>query len=366
MQLSISKTTGSSFRFVVEDNGIGIEEDKIDDLFQSFKQAEDPTTREFGGTGLGLTIVKNLVDLLDGKISVKSVLNEGSEFTVEIPADVIGKPSQTYNLSGLNIHALLDDGIVQSAFQSFLDFEGTSLQIHAVEKDLCEAAMTSPDGTVVILALPSIEEMNRIKATLSGGNNQLDFVMLVYDSDALSDCTETDCVRVLRGPLVPSELQHALVSLKTNRQKKTEIRYAKAKLSKDDSKDGKVVLLVEDNRINQEVIATQLKHLGYRVALASDGQEGLDKWKAGEFSLVLSDCHMPVMDGYEMAQSIRASEAMQKRSRTPIVAITANALKGEAEKCYAAGMDGYLSKPVALEDIRQELLRHTEEDTADT
>jgi len=112
---------------------------------------------------------------------------------------------------------------------------------------------------------------------------------------------------------------------------------------------------VEDNEVNQDVISTQLKILGCGVEIAANGVEGLEKWESGKFDLGLSDCHMPQMDGFEMTGKIRKREEARKQSRTPIIAITANALKGEDKKCLAAGMDDYLPKPVVLDDLKKTL-----------
>ena len=115
------------------------------------------------------------------------------------------------------------------------------------------------------------------------------------------------------------------------------------------------ILLVEDNETNQDVISTQIKLLGHGVDVADDGVQGLEKWQTGVYDLVLTDCHMPEMDGFQMTDHIRRLEAHSSLPTTPIVAITANALQGEAEKCLAAGMDAYLSKPVELARLKETL-----------
>ena len=119
-----------------------------------------------------------------------------------------------------------------------------------------------------------------------------------------------------------------------------------------------IILLAEDNEVNQLVIRTQLDKLGYRSIVVANGREAFEIWKTTPVSLVLTDCHMPVMDGYELAREIRKLEKVEARSATPIVAITANALEGEAEKCLEAGMDGYLAKPVIMEHLKRTLRSH--------
>jgi len=118
-------------------------------------------------------------------------------------------------------------------------------------------------------------------------------------------------------------------------------------------------LLVEDNEINIAVITTQLKMLGYQADIAKNGAEGLDRWKAGEYDIVLTDCHMPVMDGFQMTGKIRDAENSASTAKTPIIAITANAMQGEADRCIQAGMDDYLAKPVGLDELSEVLKKWT-------
>ena len=115
--------------------------------------------------------------------------------------------------------------------------------------------------------------------------------------------------------------------------------------------------MVEDNEINQEVLKYMLELLEYPMEIAGDGKQGLEMWKTGRFDIVLSDCHMPVMDGFEMTTAIRDAEKQNGSSHVPIIAITANALEGEAERCLATGMDDYLSKPVELDQLKKTLER---------
>ena len=115
-------------------------------------------------------------------------------------------------------------------------------------------------------------------------------------------------------------------------------------------------MVVEDNEINRLVLLKQLETLGYPTLVAQNGEEGLEKWRGGSFDLILSDCHMPVMDGFEMTRMLRQLEAKHHRARTPIVAITANALQGEADRCYASGMDAFLVKPLEIKSLEEKVL----------
>ncbi|MDE2394271.1 MAG: response regulator [Burkholderiales bacterium] len=222
--------------FVVEDNGIGMDQATQGRLFRMFEQGEAGTTRRYGGTGLGLLISRRLAEAMGGTIAVRSASGLGSTLTVRLPL------------------ALVD-----------------------------EAAAAEPAGTQAeAAAWPA-----RIGA--------------------------------------PSHEQ------------------AQAQ--------GRLILVVEDNEINQEVIRVQLDQLGYAAGFAADGREGLECWLSGRYALVLTDLHMPHLDGYQLANAIRAHEARSGAARTPIVALTANVTHGEAERCKAAGIDDYLSKPVLLPQL---------------
>ncbi|MDX1781810.1 MAG: response regulator, partial [Thalassovita sp.] len=162
--------------------------------------------------------------------------------------------------------------------------------------------------------------------------------------------------RIQIFPMMTSELYHALAVL--SGRKKDEL-HDKPRTEQGSSFDlvpqNHRILVVEDNEINKAVLSKQLEIMGYPHELASDGMEGFSKWKSGDFDLVLTDCHMPRMDGFELVASIRHNEQQHDMPPVPIIAITANALEGEAEKCLASGMNAYLAKPVELEALKSQM-----------
>jgi len=220
------------------DNGIGISPESLPKLFQPFTQGDESTARRFGGTGLGLSISQRLAEMMDGRISVRSTLGEGSEFTVELP-------------------------------------------LQEAAPGRAPAAEPSLDGVRVAgTKAPTVEE--------------------------------------------------ALLA-------------------------GQLILLAEDNETNREVMLEQLRLLGYAAEVAEDGVAALEMWRSGRYALLLTDCHMPNMDGFELTAAIRRAEPDD--THLPIIAITANAMQGEAQRCLARGMDDYLSKPLRLNELRPMLAK---------
>ena len=164
--------------------------------------------------------------------------------------------------------------------------------------------------------------------------------------------------RIQAYPILASELQRAVAFAGGWMQpvdvtKDGTLQKIETSQTSKDRRSGMSTLIVEDNEINQLVLLKQLEILGYPTAVARNGEEGLAKWQGGSFDLILSDCHMPIMDGFEMTQMLRQHEGQYPRARTPIVAITANALQGEADRCYASGMDGFLIKPLEIRSSQQ-------------
>ena len=170
---------------------------------------------------------------------------------------------------------------------------------------------------------------------------------------------QEDVYKVQSFPVLQSELIRVIAFL-TNKQKPTLIEKQPHELTgaQKDSRARKSILLVEDNEINQVVLLKQLEILGYPAVVAKNGLKGLEMWKTENYDIILLDCHMLVMDGFEMAQEIRKHEEEGELSRVPIVAITANALTGDADKCYACGMDDYLAKPVEIVSLEAKLSQY--------
>ena len=357
VECRVERASMHSLNFKISDDGIGMTDEVRLKLFTPFSQGEESTTRKFGGTGLGLVISSNLVKLMGGSIFVDSTYGEGTVFTVTLPNIEVEGNVKTLDISGLRFLALIDDTLRRETISTYLNHAGSTVRFAENETELAAWAAMEKGLTIILLAQETMADNERIQEALADRAEQRRFLCLTSDRSELLGLIRPDCYVIQRSPLLPSDLERGLFVL-TGRENEVDNLSADGQTATSESPiiecaetRNQLILLVEDNETNQEVIRHQLEILGYSVEIADDGQQGLGLWKTGRFSLVLSDCHMPVMDGYEMTSAIRNFEKENGLPRMPIVAITANALQGEADNCLAAGMDDYLSKPIELERL---------------
>jgi len=348
----------------VEDNGIGISEEAQKRLFQPFSQAEESTTRRFGGSGLGLVIAKRLTDLMDGSIGVESRPGEGSLFRVRLPLEPAVEDAPAFpDLSGLRVRVLDDDGIPCESIERYLTDAGVDVEV--VQPKPGEAAGGDESADVVILPVSRSERGRRSKAHwLPGSSGRLLLSRSVHRSpNPLGPHTAGLSALALRR----RALLEAVAAAAGRMVLRPESGPASSRLAPAELPDietaaarGELILVAEDDAINRKVIARQLQLLGRAAELACDGQEALEIWRKGRSALVLTDLHMPVMDGYALTEAIRREEATKGEEvrRTPVIALTANALRGEAERGEAIGLDDYVTKPVQLERLREVIDSH--------
>jgi PAS domain S-box-containing protein len=358
--LSVKQSGNSQIEICVKDNGIGMTKEVQSRLFRPFTQAEENTTRRFGGTGLGLAISKSLTDLMSGEISVESDLGQGSSFTLSLPLRPLTGEIHAIDLTGINVLSLQNEHPTTRAWQNILDLKGMvhtpCRTVEAAEKILSD---DKSNARISLISCVSDQETLKTLGALRDrdpARRCIVFLQNVSEHSALQDET----THVLRKyPLKISDMLASIAKLSglsvqdaPNTGSQSPAHFEKPRL-----KDNPI-LLVEDNLVNQKVIQRQLQVLGYtNITVANDGSQGFETWKANTYDLVLADCHMPVLDGFEMTAKIRAEERVRQAPKTPIVAITANALQGEDRKCFAAGMSDYLSKPVELKRLDEMIHR---------
>jgi len=354
-------------RFRVSDTGIGISKDNQQKLFEAFTQAEGSITRRFGGTGLGLSISRRLVDLMGGEIGVDSELGQGATFWFEIPFTVTEAPEQEqpkpqeFSLHDLNVLICVSDGEEREIISKYLEDMNVRHSKTQSVGDMIDACGLSD---VVILD----------NWAGSGGRAE-ELAQTILQETSAQNPPGILCIRnkpskgkknvgvSLQRPYSEHSLIEGIAAAvgridpeKLNQDQTGERRVGVVEAPSVDAarKAGRLILGVEDHPVNRQVLMRQLHTLGYAVEMAENGVEALEKWQTGDFALVLTDCHMPEMDGFELTAAIRAAEETSN-SHTPIIAATANALQGEAENCIRAGMDGYLPKPVKLEQLADEI-----------
>ena len=350
----------------VQDNGIGISPEGQSKLFKPFSQAESSTTRKFGGTGLGLTICLRLAELMGGKIELKSDEGKGSTFSVLLEMEVVpdAPALPKHDLTGLSIPLMCFDQTVSGFLDRYLTHSGATVYPVFDSEALAlrsQALANSQREQVLIIDSMGdqrITDMLResLKEDLPGVPLKFVFLergkrrhprpmgedALTMDLDALHRETFLLTVAAIagRGSLQPRSAQSDGIADKRRAPPSIEAAEAARQL----------VLVAEDNLTNQKVLLHQLGLLGYAAEVADNGRIALEKWRSGRYNLLLTDCHMPEMDGYELTAAIRAEEPSD--ARFPIVAITADALKGTDKLCAEAGMDDYLTKPIQLDLLR--------------
>ncbi len=362
MRARVRDTAGGKVhvRFEVIDTGIGMSRETVAALFQPFMQAESSTTRRFGGTGLGLSICRRLTGMMGGTIEVESEPGVGSAFRVDLSfpvAEYQGDSLEQTDFAGLRVLVALDAQETRELLCRYLEHwraRTTGATCRQARRLALEAADAGEPFTVVVTADDegqSLLPMLRVEPALAATR----YVLLCRRRHSgVAARPGSDSVTVESNPIRRSAFIHAVAV--AGGMASPEVGMdddAETPSPEGDASDVRI-LVAEDNPTNREVIRRQLALLGYPCEMAGNGREALDRLACGDFRLLLTDCHMPEMDGYELTAEIRRRERETGR-RLPIIAITANALKGEADRCLAAGMDDYLQKPLEMGRLKQTL-----------
>ena len=348
-----------TLRVTVSDTGIGIPVDRQKIIFDPFTQHDASTTRNYGGTGLGLTISSRLVSLMGGRIWVDSQIGKGSQFHFTVQMRQAGRsaPSETMSaadgLRNLKVLIVDDNSTNRRILKDILmrwGVETTSVEtgehalselISGLERNepyqilLTDSQMPGMDGFRLV------EEIGR---HLGLGGIAVIMLSSTHNWGFTEKCRELGITCHLSKPVRKAELLSALLRLSGHKIGVTKPPSV-AVLEAVQSKTGLNILLAEDNRINQVVATQMLEKMGYKITVANTGAEVLSQLSAGSFDLVLMDVQMPEMDGIETTRRIRNEES-NSSAHLPIIAMTAHAMKGDRERCLEAGMDGYVSKPI--------------------
>jgi PAS domain S-box-containing protein len=357
----------TELHFAVRDTGIGIPPEKQARIFEAFTQADGSTTRQYGGTGLGLTISSQLAALMGGHLCVESKLGQGSTFhftaTFELQTEV-GQPAlalERHKLQGVPVLVVDDNAtnrrilkdmltnwgmkpvVVESGAAALLALQEAAAAQTPFPLGLIDCHMPEMDGFMLATAIkqqPALADILLIMLTSAGHLNDCERRRKLGLAACLTKpAKQADLMQTILTTLSPA-LQHATPAQLANTPSTTVA--------------SKHILLCEDNLVNQRLATRLLEKQGHTVILANNGVEALALHETATFDLVLMDVQMPEMDGFEATRRIRAREQQmggQAGQRLPIVAMTAHAMQGDRERCLAAGMDGYLAKPIKADEL---------------
>jgi two-component system sensor histidine kinase/response regulator len=360
VHVSVTKATddGAVVKFEVTDTGIGIDETKLIELFEPFSQADRSTTRRYGGTGLGLTISRQLVEMMDGEIAARGELGQGSTFWFALPLERRPGPMResddvgsTIELEGRRVLVVDDNATNRRVVTGHAKAWG----MHVEDAEDGDRALAMIKGaadarepyTFVILDMwmPGMDgiELARVIA------DNPDFgspALIMLSIERVTESEVAVPAAHIRKPVRQAKLRSALVAAAGKLGDRPSLPPAAA----DHTEPGPAapvagtVLVAEDNVVNQRIVARLLEKRGYDVVLVPDGRQAVEAVTKRQYAAVLMDCHMPQMDGYEATRQIRRHEGSTRH--TPVIAMTASAMEGDRDRCLAAGMDDYLSKPL--------------------
>jgi two-component system sensor histidine kinase/response regulator len=350
--------------FEIEDTGIGMDEATLNKVFQPFSQGDGSITRKYGGTGLGLTICKRLIDAMQGVVTVKSEVGKGSIFNCELDFSVFQANEQLidvdlFNNSNILLIGKQDDE--RDVIEKLLRFWQINLLI-SNQVDVQDKLKELPHVDAVLIIQSEYLDLQLIISEIRALYPNVK--ILVLGVNQLSSVKFDDWVYFTEQQTIKQSMLFDFVVKILDRrkaQKEVDVERRQAThsgLIHSNSPSNGIVLLVDDNSINQQVAIYQINKLGYGVITANNGLEAINKLhETSNIVLILMDCQMPVMDGYEATKNIRTFEEVTGK-HTPIIAMTANAMLGDREICIEAGMDDYLSKPIRNQELKLILDRY--------
>ena len=358
----------------ISDTGIGIPEDKLETVFQPFDQADVSTTRKYGGTGLGLAICQQLIELMDGEIGIDSEPGKGTTFHFTLRLGISDKAPKTeskqlVHLDGLRVLVVDDNQTNRRILEKMLtNWSMVPIVVESASRgmDALELSLDGNEPIGIVLSDVNMPEVDGFSfAEKIKGHSGLSAIPIILLTSAnrpgdAKRCRELGIDAHLIKPAKQSLLFDSIAtSVGAREVAATSVeRIDIGKTGEPPAEpSGKLcVLLAEDNETNQKFAVRALTKAGHSVQIANNGQEAVDAWSDGGHDIILMDIQMPEMDGYEATSQIRRHEESAAH-RTPIIAMTAHAMKGDQEKCLAAGMDGYITKPIKSKTMLAEMAR---------
>ncbi|MDD2685454.1 MAG: response regulator [Gallionella sp.] len=363
---SAARNGQAELRFSVRDTGIGIPKEKFKTVFESFSQADTSTTRKYGGTGLGLTISSQLIELMGGRIGLESEVGQGSTFYFNLTlstlsADALAQYQSTGRIADMAVLLVDDNSTNRTLLQEML--RNWKMQPKAVSSGaeaLLEMERAAQAGRPYALAILDVQMPGMDGFELAERIRQhpehvgATVMMLTSEGQRghAARCRELGVTSYLMKPVAQSELLDAIMTALGEPSQQSaklitrhSLRETRRKLN---------LLLAEDNAVNQTLAVRLLGKFGHQVSVANNGAEAVEYWQSGAFDAILMDVDMPVMNGYQATRRIRELEQGSGK-HIPIVAMTAHAMKGAREECLSHGMDGYLTKPIDTEALWREL-----------
>ena len=353
---------GTTVRCEIRDTGIGIPADRLESLFAPFMQVDTSTTRRFGGTGLGLSIVRRLVELMDGQTGVESVEGKGSLFWFTVRfAPVTGRAQTDYlppaSIKGQRVLVVDDNATNRKVLMGQLLLCGVEA-VSASSADEALALMRQAsaagrpyDAALLDHLMPDCDGAELGRLVIQDETLKSTRLILLTSSGQRGDgqlFADIGFAAYLLKPVAQRDLTECLILVLSNSAHSWHLQsqpmITRNALRAQRAQKRSRILLAEDNLVNQKVAQRLLEKIDYRVDVVADGLAAIAAWQSGKFDLIIMDCQMPQMDGYEATREIRRLEGGKRR--IPIVALTAHAMNGDEQKCRAAGMDDYLSKPI--------------------
>ena len=372
----------TTLHIVVADTGVGIAQEKLERIFESFSQADTSTTREYGGTGLGLTISWRLIEMMGGRIWVESEPGKGSRFhfTVRL-GNAQAAPEVAENstgakeaLRGVKVLIVDDNRTNRRILEGLVTRWGMRPTCAPGGEDALEALTAAvqagePYGLILTdMNMPKMDGFTLVEHIKDGAVPDTATIMMLTSGgqrDA-ARCAELGISAYLLKPVRQAELREAVTRVLNTKHRGATPMVTRYNLHNDHEPPRRRslnLLLAEDNAVNQKLAVKLLEKRGHRVTLAGNGKEALAALIRSDFDLVLMDVQMPVMDGLEATSQLRLQERSNGKHQ-PVVAMTALAMKGDRERCMAAGMDGYLSKPIRTQDLDDLLDRYMPREVA--